>query len=74
MYWADSIGARHIHAKLSEWEMKYGQFFKPCTYLAERAAGGVPLVRKMTGDSVVCFFLQIFQSNFFVTFVRVDVS
>jgi hypothetical protein len=28
----------------------------------------------MTGDSVVCFFLQIFQSNFFVTFVRVDVS
>uniref|UniRef100_A0ACD5TWF9 Uncharacterized protein n=1 Tax=Avena sativa TaxID=4498 RepID=A0ACD5TWF9_AVESA len=43
MYWADSIGARRIHAKLLEWEVKYGQFFKPCTYLAERAAGGVPL-------------------------------
>jgi hypothetical protein len=64
MYWADSIGARRIDAKLSEWEMKYGQFFKSCTYLAERAAGGVPLVRKMTGHSVVSFFLQIFKSKF----------
>ncbi|XP_047042556.1 glyoxysomal fatty acid beta-oxidation multifunctional protein MFP-a-like [Lolium rigidum] len=43
MYWADSIGARRIHTKLSEWEVKYGQFFKPCKYLAKRAAGGVPL-------------------------------
>ena len=56
MYWADSIGARHIHAKLSESEVKYGQFFKPCTYLTERAAGGVPLVRRMTGHTVVWFF------------------
>uniref|UniRef100_A0A0A9E7S6 3-hydroxyacyl-CoA dehydrogenase n=1 Tax=Arundo donax TaxID=35708 RepID=A0A0A9E7S6_ARUDO len=43
MYWADSIGATHIHAKLSEWEVKYGQFFRPCSYLSERAAAGVPL-------------------------------
>ena len=52
MYWADSIGARRIHAKLSEWEVKYGQFFKPCTYLSERADGGVPLVITMTGHTV----------------------
>ncbi|KAF0926478.1 hypothetical protein E2562_025319 [Oryza meyeriana var. granulata] len=43
MYWADSIGAKRIHAKLSEWEMKYVQFFKPCSCLSERAAEGVPL-------------------------------
>uniref|UniRef100_A0A0D9WCZ8 Uncharacterized protein n=1 Tax=Leersia perrieri TaxID=77586 RepID=A0A0D9WCZ8_9ORYZ len=43
MYWADSIGAKRIHAKLSEWERKYGQFFKPCSYLSERAEEGVPL-------------------------------
>lgn len=43
MYWADSIGAKRIHAKLSEWATKYGQFFRPCSYLTERAAAGVPL-------------------------------
>ena len=53
MYWADSIGARRIHTKLLEWEVKYGQFFKPCMHLAERAAGGVPLVRTMAGHTVV---------------------
>uniref|UniRef100_A0A8I7B0M5 3-hydroxyacyl-CoA dehydrogenase n=1 Tax=Hordeum vulgare subsp. vulgare TaxID=112509 RepID=A0A8I7B0M5_HORVV len=31
MHWADSIGARCICTMLSEWEMKYGQFFKPCS-------------------------------------------
>uniref|UniRef100_A0A0E0DM91 Uncharacterized protein n=1 Tax=Oryza meridionalis TaxID=40149 RepID=A0A0E0DM91_9ORYZ len=43
MYWADSIGAKRIHARLSEWEMKHGQLFRPCSYLSERAAEGVPL-------------------------------
>ncbi|EMS65926.1 Glyoxysomal fatty acid beta-oxidation multifunctional protein MFP-a [Triticum urartu] len=43
MHWADSIGARRICTMLSEWEMKYGQFFKPCSHLLERAAEGLPL-------------------------------
>nr|CAB3463987.1 unnamed protein product [Digitaria exilis] len=43
MYWADSIGAKRIHVKLSEWEKNYGQFFRPCSYLSERAAGVVTL-------------------------------
>ncbi|CAL4895620.1 unnamed protein product [Urochloa decumbens] len=43
MYWADSIDAKRVHAMLSEWEKKYGQFFRPCSYLSERAAAGVPL-------------------------------
>ncbi|KAL6897958.1 hypothetical protein ACP4OV_006917 [Aristida adscensionis] len=45
MYWAGSIGATRIHTKLSEWEVKYGQFFRPCSYLSERAASGLPLRR-----------------------------
>ncbi|KAE8774426.1 Glyoxysomal fatty acid beta-oxidation multifunctional protein MFP-a [Hordeum vulgare] len=48
MYWADSIGARCICTMLSKWEMKYGQFFKPCSYLLERAAGGLPLSTSVT--------------------------
>ncbi|CAL4950154.1 unnamed protein product [Urochloa decumbens] len=43
MYWADSIGAKYIHGKLQEWTKRYGGFFKPCSYLAERAAKGIPL-------------------------------
>uniref|UniRef100_A0A0A9DPZ9 3-hydroxyacyl-CoA dehydrogenase C-terminal domain-containing protein n=1 Tax=Arundo donax TaxID=35708 RepID=A0A0A9DPZ9_ARUDO len=46
MYWADSIGAKYIHAKLDYWTKRYGSFFKPCSHLAERAAKGIPLVSK----------------------------
>ena len=46
MYWADSIGAKYIHGKLEEWTNRYGGFFKPCSYLADRAAKGIPLVSK----------------------------
>ncbi|KAF8725930.1 hypothetical protein HU200_020502 [Digitaria exilis] len=41
--YANSIGAKRIHVKLSEWEKNYGQFFRPCSYLSERAAGVVTL-------------------------------
>ncbi|KAL5228604.1 hypothetical protein ABZP36_016869 [Zizania latifolia] len=45
MFWADFIGAKYIHDKLEEWAKRYGDFFKPCSYLAERAAKGIPLTR-----------------------------
>ncbi|KAM3407407.1 hypothetical protein ACQJBY_001054 [Aegilops geniculata] len=48
MHWADSIGTRRICTMLSEWEMKYGQFFKPCSHLLERAAGDLPLRASVT--------------------------
>uniref|UniRef100_A0A452Y140 3-hydroxyacyl-CoA dehydrogenase n=1 Tax=Aegilops tauschii subsp. strangulata TaxID=200361 RepID=A0A452Y140_AEGTS len=48
MHWADSIGARRICTMLSEWEMEYGQFFKPCSHLLERAAEGLPLSASAT--------------------------
>ncbi|KAM7463093.1 hypothetical protein LguiA_031214 [Lonicera macranthoides] len=43
MFWADSIGSKYICSRLAEWTNMYGEFFKPCAYLAERAAKGAPL-------------------------------
>uniref|UniRef100_A0A175YPJ2 Uncharacterized protein n=1 Tax=Daucus carota subsp. sativus TaxID=79200 RepID=A0A175YPJ2_DAUCS len=43
MFWADSIGSKYICSRLEEWSNKYGGFFKPCAYLAEKAAKGAPL-------------------------------
>ncbi|KAF7837805.1 Glyoxysomal fatty acid beta-oxidation multifunctional protein MFP-a [Senna tora] len=43
MFWADSLGSKYIYSRLEEWSKSYGEFFKPCTYLAARAAKGIPL-------------------------------
>ncbi|KAI5021660.1 hypothetical protein ZWY2020_058390 [Hordeum vulgare] len=43
MLWGDSIGAKYIHEKLQQWAKRYSSFFEPCSYLAERAAKGIPL-------------------------------
>ncbi|KAL6503365.1 hypothetical protein OROGR_025288 [Orobanche gracilis] len=43
MFWADSLGSKYIYSRLEEWSNSYGGFFKPCSYLAERAAKGTPL-------------------------------
>lgn len=43
MFWGDSIGSKYICSRLEEWANMYGGFFKPCAYLAERAAKGAPL-------------------------------
>ncbi|KAF3324702.1 glyoxysomal fatty acid beta-oxidation multifunctional protein MFP-a-like protein [Carex littledalei] len=43
MLWADSFGAKYVHSKLEQWTKQYGDFFKPCAYLAERAAKGISL-------------------------------
>lgn len=43
VFWADSLGSKHICSRLDEWSKMYGDFFKPCPYLAERAAKGIPL-------------------------------
>ena len=47
MFWADSLGSKYIYSRLEEWSNLYGGFFKPCEYLAERAAKGAPLVRNL---------------------------
>ncbi|KAB5537371.1 hypothetical protein DKX38_014904 [Salix brachista] len=43
MFWADSLGSKYINSRLEEWSKTYGEFFKPCAFLAERAAKGAPL-------------------------------
>ncbi|KAJ0802950.1 putative 3-hydroxyacyl-CoA dehydrogenase, Isomerase, Hydro-lyase [Helianthus annuus] len=43
MFWGDLVGSKYIHERLNEWSMMYGGFFKPCDYLAQRAALGAPL-------------------------------
>ncbi|KAH1091268.1 hypothetical protein J1N35_018525 [Gossypium stocksii] len=47
MFWADSLGSKYIYSRLEEWSNLYGGFFKPCAFLAERAAKGAPLVSKL---------------------------
>ncbi|KAJ0716754.1 putative isomerase, Enoyl-CoA hydratase, 3-hydroxyacyl-CoA dehydrogenase [Helianthus annuus] len=43
MFWGDSVGSKYIYERLNEWSNLYGDFFKPCDYLAQRAALGAPL-------------------------------
>ncbi|KAI9122870.1 hypothetical protein K1719_005759 [Acacia pycnantha] len=43
MFWADSLGSKYIYSRLEEWSKSYGEFFKPCAYLAARAARDIPL-------------------------------
>ncbi|KAF3456245.1 hypothetical protein FNV43_RR00895 [Rhamnella rubrinervis] len=50
IFWADSLGSKYIYSRLEEWSKIYGEFYKPCAYLAERAAKGAPLDRN-NGDS-----------------------
>lgn len=45
MFWADTLGSKYIYSRLEEWSKLYGDFFKPCAYLADRAAKGASLVR-----------------------------
>lgn len=47
MFWADSLGSKYIYSRLEEWSSLYGEFFKPCAFLAERAAKGATLVRNL---------------------------
>lgn len=43
MFWADSFGSKYIYSRLEEWTKLYGEFFKPSSYLAERATKGASL-------------------------------
>ncbi|KAI5650819.1 hypothetical protein M9H77_36824 [Catharanthus roseus] len=47
MFWADTLGSKYICSRLEEWSKSYGGFFKPCAYLADRAAKGASLSAPM---------------------------
>ena len=38
LYWADTIGSRQIHARISEWHKRYGARWAPAKLLGELAA------------------------------------
>lgn len=38
IFWSHSVGSNYICSKLEEWSKDYGDFFKPCAYLVERAS------------------------------------
>ncbi|TYG61993.1 hypothetical protein ES288_D07G193900v1 [Gossypium darwinii] len=44
MFWADTVGSKHIYLSLKKWSERYGSYFKPSRYLEERAMKGMPLV------------------------------
>ncbi|KAB2022022.1 hypothetical protein ERO13_D07G165678v2, partial [Gossypium hirsutum] len=43
MFWADTVGSKHIYLSLKKWSERYGSYFKPSRYLEERAMKGMPL-------------------------------
>ncbi|XP_012451892.1 peroxisomal fatty acid beta-oxidation multifunctional protein AIM1 isoform X2 [Gossypium raimondii] len=43
MFWADTVGSKHIYLSLKKWSEMYGSYFKPSRYLEERAMKGIPL-------------------------------
>lgn len=43
LFWADLLGSKYIYSRLEQWSKQYGGFFKPCEYMAEKAAKGAPL-------------------------------
>ncbi|KAJ8535718.1 hypothetical protein K7X08_023438 [Anisodus acutangulus] len=40
IFWSHSVGSKYICSKLEDWSKEYGEFFKPCAYLVERASKG----------------------------------
>ncbi|XP_060174702.1 glyoxysomal fatty acid beta-oxidation multifunctional protein MFP-a-like isoform X2 [Lycium barbarum] len=38
IFWSHSVGSKYICSKLEDWSKEYGEFFKPCAYLVERAS------------------------------------
>lgn len=43
MFWADTLGSKYVYSRLEQWSKTHGEFYKPCAFLAERAAKGAPL-------------------------------
>lgn len=67
MFWADSLGSKYIYSRLEEWSKLYGGFFKPCAYLAERAAQGATLVRNLLYSMCLfeCFYTKYLVKSVF---------
>lgn len=43
IFWADTYGSKYIYSKLEAWSKSYGEFFRPCSFLEEKAFKGASL-------------------------------
>ncbi|XP_016582397.2 glyoxysomal fatty acid beta-oxidation multifunctional protein MFP-a isoform X3 [Capsicum annuum] len=59
IYWADTLGSKYICSRLNGWARMYGNFFKPCDSLVEKASRGVPLVSIINGIYSLCCFSKL---------------
>ena len=44
VFWGDQMGAAYVYNKLKGWSEVHGAFYKPCSFLEERAIKGISLV------------------------------
>ncbi|KNA11657.1 hypothetical protein SOVF_133270 [Spinacia oleracea] len=51
LFWADMLGSKYIYSRLEKWSKQHGGFFKPCAYMAEKAAKGALLSSGPTGQA-----------------------
>jgi enoyl-CoA hydratase/3-hydroxyacyl-CoA dehydrogenase len=51
VFWADTVGAKHIYTSLKKWSKMYGSFYEPSKFLEERANKGIPLSAPSTGSA-----------------------
>ncbi|XP_019151408.1 PREDICTED: peroxisomal fatty acid beta-oxidation multifunctional protein AIM1-like [Ipomoea nil] len=51
VFWADTVGAAHIYKSLKKWSELYGNFYKPSSFLEERALKGIPLSAPVSASS-----------------------
>uniref|UniRef100_A0A5B7A497 Putative Enoyl-CoA hydratase/isomerase family n=1 Tax=Davidia involucrata TaxID=16924 RepID=A0A5B7A497_DAVIN len=51
VFWADTVGPKHIYTSLKKWSELYGNFFKPSKFLEERATKGMPLSAPASSSS-----------------------
>ncbi|XP_031094977.1 peroxisomal fatty acid beta-oxidation multifunctional protein AIM1 [Ipomoea triloba] len=51
VFWADIVGAGHIYKSLKKWSELYGSFYKPSSFLEERALKGIPLSAPVSTSS-----------------------
>lgn len=47
IFWADTVGPKYIYERLKKLSETYGGFFKPSSYLEERAMNGMLLVNSL---------------------------
>ncbi|KAH0736345.1 hypothetical protein KY285_012052 [Solanum tuberosum] len=69
IFWADTLGSKYIYSRLDEWSRMYGDFFKPCSYLAERASKGAPLTAAQISHEAIIFIDTSFAAECKVTLV-----